>query len=218
VLNFRFNWEGNLHNLNDETQRILVNPNIMDSTLDEILGKLKADPKVVKRFHTAYGRSADAVALLDALATYQRSLLTPGSRFDRWLKGDPGAIGQEELAGYGQFKSLGCISCHQGVNVGGNLYEKHGIFHPLASPLPEVLRVPSLRNVAATAPYFHDGSVKTLPEAVKQMGYAQLDRVLTDRQIAEIVAFLKTLTGVHYNHLVQHAGAGAAKMYGDSRS
>ena len=94
-------------------------------------------------------------------------------------------------------RPLGCISCHQGVNVGGNMYQRHGIFHPLAAPLPELLRVPSLRNVAATPPYFHDGSATTLRQAVKAMGFAQLDRVLTASQITAIVAFLNTLTGVY---------------------
>ena len=112
---------------------------------------------------------------------------TPGSRFDRWLAGEADAITPEELSGYQMFKSLGCITCHQGVNVGGNLFQRHGVFHPLGSPEPVLLRVPSLRNVATTAPYFHDGSAPTLPEAVKMMGIAQLDRVLTDQQIAAIV-------------------------------
>ena len=78
------------------------------------------------------------------------------------------AITAEEFAGYQLFKSLGCVSCHQGVNVGGNMYQRHGIFHPLASPKPEIVRVPSLRNVAVTPPYFHDGSAATLPKAVQE--------------------------------------------------
>ena len=100
-----------------------------------------------------------------------------------------------ELEGYRLFKSLGCVSCHQGVNVGGNLFERHGIFHPLASPKPEILRVPSLRNVAATPPYFHDGSAQTLDDAVRKMGLAQLNATLTDPQVQAIVAYLQTLTG-----------------------
>jgi cytochrome c peroxidase len=111
--------------------------------------------------------------------------------------GDAGAITPEELSGYQLFKSLGCISCHQGVNVGGNLYQRHGIFHPLAAPKPEVLRVPGLRNVATTPPYFHDGSAPTLEDAVRAMGYAQLDVTLTEQQTAAIVAFLNTLTGTY---------------------
>jgi cytochrome c peroxidase len=101
----------------------------------------------------------------------------------------------EELDGYRLFKSLGCVSCHQGVNIGGNLFERHGIFHPLASPKPEILRVPSLRNVATTPPYFHDGSAKTLDDAVRKMGLAQLNSTLTDQQVKAIVAYLQTLTG-----------------------
>src|SRR6202007_347564 len=109
-----------------------------------------------------YGSDPDRTSFLDALTTYEQSLLTPGSRFDRWLGGDTAAITEHEQRGYHLFKSFGCISCHQGVNVGGNLFERSGIFHPLASPKPEILRVPSLRNVAVTPPYFHDGSAPTL--------------------------------------------------------
>ena len=121
----------------------------------------------------------------------------PGSRFDRWLRGDANALTAEELDGYRLFKSLGCIACHQGVNVGGNLYQRHGIFHPLGRPDPAILRVPSLRNVATTPPYFHDGSAPTLDIAVRQMGFAQLNSTLTDPQVQSVVAFLRTLTGLH---------------------
>jgi cytochrome c peroxidase len=93
------------------------------------------------------------------------------------------------------FKSLGCSSCHQGVNVGGNLFEKQGVFRPLVSSGPNIVRVPSLRNVATTAPYFHDGSAATLEVAVRRMAAAQLDRTITDQQVASVVLFLKTLTG-----------------------
>jgi cytochrome c peroxidase len=92
------------------------------------------------------GMRRTRASLLDAIATYERSLVTPGSRFDRWLGGDAAALSAVEQDGYRLFKSLGCVSCHQGANVGGNLFERHGIFHPLASPKPEILRVPSLRN------------------------------------------------------------------------
>lgn len=204
-LNFRLNWEGNLRSLEEGAENSLRNPAIMASSVDEVVGKLRADPEMARQFRDAYGKELDAAAVLDAIATYERSLVTPGSRFDRWLAGDADAITSEELSGYQIFKSLGCISCHQGVNVGGNLFQRHGIFHPLGTPEPVLLRVPSLRNVAATAPYFHDGSAVTLPEAVKAMGVAQLDRVLTDRQIAGIVAFLNTLTGVYRDRQVRPA-------------
>jgi cytochrome c peroxidase len=195
ALNFRLNWEGNCRTLEAQAESSLASPANMASSVDEVVAKLNADPEMTSEFKAAYGRVPDRTSLLDAIATFERSLLTPGSRFDRWLKGDTSALTEEELAGYQLFKSLGCISCHQGVNVGGNLYQRHGIFRPLGSPQPEILRVPSLRNVGTLAPYFHDGSAPTLEDAVPKMALAQLDRTLSDQQVAAIVAFLKTLTG-----------------------
>ena len=211
-LNFRLNWEGNFRSLEEGIDQSLRNPAIMGSGVDEVVSKLGADPEMVGQFRDAYGREPDVAAVLDAIAAFERSLVTPGSRFDRWLAGERDAITPAELAGYRLFKSLGCISCHQGVNVGGNLFERHGVFHPLGSPEPALLRVPSLRNVATTAPYFHDGSAATLPEAVKAMGLAQLDRVLTDQQVTAIVAFLNTLTGNYRDQAVSPAAprAGSA--------
>ena len=204
-LNFRLNWEGNFRSLEDHARQTLSNPEIMASSANEVVSKLRADPESARQFRDAYGREPDVAALLDAIATYERSLVTPGSRFDRWLAGEVAAIKPEELSGYQLFKSLGCISCHQGINVGGNLFQRHGIFHPLGSAEPVLVRVPSLRNVATTPPYFHDGSAPTLSEAVKAMGNAQLDRVLTDQQIAAIVAFLDTLTGSYRSEVVRPA-------------
>ena len=206
-LNFRLNWEGNLRSLEEGIEGSLRNPAIMASSVDETLGKLRADPEIVRQFRGAYGREPDAAALLDAIAAYERSLVTPDSRFDRWLAGEANVLTPDELSGYQVFKSLGCITCHQGVNVGGNMFQRHGIFHPLGSPEPVFVRVPSLRNVANTAPYFHDGSASTLPEAVRAMGVAQLDRVLTDQQIAAVVAFLNTLTGTYRGQSVRPAAA-----------
>jgi cytochrome c peroxidase len=202
ALSFRLNWEGNFRTLEAQAQSSLENPAIMGTSVDEVLKKLRADPKVVGQFNDSYGGGPDRAKLLDAIATYERSLLTPGGRFDRWLGGDTMALTAEEQSGYRLFKSLGCVSCHQGVNVGGNLYQRHGIFRPLASPKPEILRVPSLRNVATTAPYFHDGSAPTLGDAVRKMAAAQLDLGLSDQQVRAIVAFLKTLTGNYRGVLV----------------
>jgi cytochrome c peroxidase len=206
-LNFRLNWKGNFRSLEEGIEGSLRNPAIMASSVDETVGKLRADPEIVRQFRDAYGREPDVAAVLDAIATYEQSLVTPDSRFDRWLAGETDAMTPDELSGYQVFKSLGCITCHQGVNVGGNLFQRHGIFRPLGSPEPVLVRVPSLRNVATTAPYFHDGSASTLPEAVKAMGVAQLDRVLTDQQIAAIVAFLNTLTGTYRGQAVRPAAA-----------
>ncbi len=195
ALNFRLNWEGNFRSLDAQAKSSLENPVNLRTSVDEVVRKLNADPDVVRDFRAAYGRPPERDNFLDALVTFERSLLTPDSRFDRWLGGDATALSADEREGYRLFKSFGCSSCHQGVNVGGNLFERQGVFRPLVAGQPERVRVPSLRNVATTAPYFHDGSAATLEDAVKRMAAAQLDRTLTDQQVASVVAFLRTLTG-----------------------
>jgi cytochrome c peroxidase len=197
ALSFRFDWEGDMPSLEAHTQASLESPRTMGMTMDEALGRLEVNPDLVAQFSRVYGHGPDQASLLDAIATYERSLVTPGSRFDQWLQGDAAALSADEQKGYRLFKSLGCISCHQGVNIGGNLFERQGIFRPLAAPKPEVLRVPSLRNVAVTPPYFHDGSAPTLEDAVRKMAAAQLDRTLSDEQVDSIVTFLRTLTGTY---------------------
>jgi cytochrome c peroxidase len=202
ALSFRLGWEGKYRTLESQIEALLVNPQIMGCDPATITARLKSDVVLSKDFEAAYGRGPDPTNILDALATYERTLVTPGGRFDRWLQGDLTAMTQQEVQGYGLFKSLGCVACHQGVNVGGNLYERQGIFHPLARPEPAILRVPSLRNVATTPPYFHDGSAPTLQVAVRKMGLAQLNTTLTDEQIEAIVAYLHTLTGIYRGTLV----------------
>jgi cytochrome c peroxidase len=197
ALSFRLNWEGNYRTLEAQAAALLESPEIMGTNIVKVVRELNAEPAMKRQFGAAYGHGPDRTSLLDAIATYERSLLTPGSRFDRWLEGDRAALSLAEWKGYQLFKSLGCVSCHQGVNVGGNLFERHGIFRPLASPKPEILRVPSLTNMATTPPYFQDGSAPTLPDAVRKMAFAQLDTMLSDEQTDLIVAFLKTLTGTY---------------------
>ncbi|WP_225703516.1 cytochrome-c peroxidase [Bradyrhizobium cenepequi] len=194
-LSFRLNWEGNFRTLEAQAESSLENPANMATSVEDVVGRLNADPEIVRQFRAAYGRAPDRSSLLDALATFEKSLITPGSRFDRWLAGETSALSAAELHGYEIFKSFGCVSCHQGVNVGGNLFQRQGIFRPLVHAKPDVVRVPSLRNVATTAPYFHDGSAATLQETVRKMAAAQLDRSLTDDQVSALVAFLQTLTG-----------------------
>lgn len=195
ALSFRLNWTGNLHTLEEQAERSLTGPSLMATTWLELLDKLRADPVLVDRFRTVEGRDPDREGVITALTAYERTLLTPDSRFDKWLRGDPAALTAEELDGYSLFKSTGCAACHQGVNVGGNLLEKNGIFKPLLAGEPEVMRVPSLRNVATTPPYFHDGSAATLGSAIQRMAEAQLGRRFTGEQVHLVVAFLRSLTG-----------------------
>jgi cytochrome c peroxidase len=197
ALNFRLNWEGRFRTLETQVIESLTSPRIMGTTLAEVVDRLRLDPDMVRQFQDAFGHGPDAPSLVTAVVVFERSLLTPGSRFDLWLAGDSAALSAQELAGYRLFKSLGCIACHQGVNVGGNLFERRGIFpQSTGSPEPtEPLRVPSLRNVATTAPYFHDGSAPTLADAVRRMSRSQLNSSLSDAQVEAIVAYLCTLTG-----------------------
>lgn len=196
ALSFRLTWLGTVRDLRTHTVDALESPATMGLSVAEAIARVAAIPSLARRFRIAYGREPDGEALLDALTTYQRSLVTPGSRFDRWLSGDATALTAAELDGYQRFKSVGCVTCHQGVNVGGNLFQRQGVFEPLA-PEPETVRVPSLRNVATTAPYFHDGSAPTLAVAVRRMAAAQLGATLSDVETDAIVAFLRTLTGIY---------------------
>jgi len=205
ALSFRFGWDGRFRTLETEAAATIENPAVMGAQIDDVLRRLSADPEIAHRFDQAYGHGPDRASLIDAITTYERSLLTPGSRFDRWLGGDTAALSADEQTGYQLFKTLGCISCHQGVNIGGNLFERYGIFRPPTAPKGGLLRVPSLRNVATTPPYFHDGDAPTLEEAVRRMGKAQLNQTLSDQQTTMIVAFLKTLTGTYRGHPVTGA-------------
>jgi cytochrome c peroxidase len=186
----------------------------MGSTWEQVLGKLRGDPTYAAAFTTLYPEGLGREAVKNAIAEFERSLLTPRSRFDRHLEGDTGALTAEEKAGYLKFKSYGCISCHQGVNIGANLFQRMGVigdyfadrgnitkadlgrFNVTGQEADRhVFKVPSLRNVAVTAPYFHDGSAATLEEAVAVMAKYQLGRPLPPQDLADIVKFLGTLTG-----------------------
>jgi cytochrome c peroxidase len=197
-LDFRLDWAGDLPTLEDQVVSALRAHRTLSNTPEQAAARINQDPALHAQFAKIYGHRADRTSLIDSIATFERSLTTPGSRFDRWLEGDKSALTAAEQRGYREFQSLGCIDCHQGVNVGGNLYERSGVFHPLTPSGSILLRVPSLRNVATTPPYFHDGGAPTLDEAVRRMASAQLNRTLTDDEDHAIVSFLNTLTG-QYN-------------------
>jgi cytochrome c peroxidase len=213
ALSFRLNWRGNFRTLEEQAEAVLLDPRLMGTSWETLIAKLQADQTYKDQFASAYGQPPARPLVLDALATFERSLLTPRAPFDRWLAGERDAIGPEEKRGYELFKSHGCVACHQGVNVGGNLFQRFGVFDdPLVTGPPtradlgrfaltgkaedrSVFRVPSLRNVARTAPYFHDGRAATLEDAVEEMARIQLGRVLAPQEIGLIVRFLSTLNG-----------------------
>ncbi len=198
ALNFRYGWKGDHRTLEGQALATLKARIIAQGVpFETIVQRLRSDPATRRAFREQYGRDPDAASLMDAIATFERSLVTPDSRFDRWLAGDSDALSAREQQGYTLFQKLGCSSCHQGRNVGGNLYQRQGIFRRLASPTLTVVRVPSLRNVATTAPYFHDGSAPDLEAAIGRMARAQLNRKLSQEDIGLVAAYLRTLTGTY---------------------
>lgn len=228
--NYRLGWLGRFTTLEAQNEAGLLDPNLMASNWDDLISKLNASKNYNAQFEKVYGHEARRVDVLDALATFQRSLVTPDSRFDRYLRGNAAALSPEELRGYELFKSYGCTSCHQGTNVGGNLFEKFGIFDAPPSPAGTtdesdlgrwtvthaeqdkgVFRVPSLRNVAVTAPYFHDGRTASLPEAVAIMARVQLGHAASNDDISAFVAFLKTLTGEYKGRPLDASAPSAAQ-------
>jgi cytochrome c peroxidase len=200
--------------LEAHAERVLLSPALMHTTWPALLAKLRTTPEYRATFAALYPGRLTPAHVLDALATYERSLVTPNSRFDQYLRNHPEALSPVERRGYDIFKAYGCIACHQGINVGGSMFQKFGIFqeapapHDPAGPVDlgrflltqvardrEVFRVPSLRNVALTAPYFHDGRAPTLEVAVAIMARVQLGRTLSQEDTHAIVQFLHTLTG-----------------------
>jgi cytochrome c peroxidase len=209
AFNATFNWDGVTHTLEAHADRVLHT--LMDLTWQDLISRLSADSGYVAAFKAIYGKAVKRENVLDAIATFERSLITPNCRFDRFLRGERNAITKRELQGFERFKRFGCISCHQGVNIGGNLFQKFGVFEDMikengtADPGRVritsgerdrgVFRVPSLRNVAVTAPYFHDGREPDLATAVAIMGKAQLGKSIPREDTELIVEFLRTLTG-----------------------
>ena len=215
--NFTQFWNGRAESLEDQIDDPVHNPKELGSNWPEIIAKLKQDADYPAEFAALYRDGIQPGNIRDAIATFERSLITPNSRFDKHLRGDRNALTQDEIKGYRLFKSYGCIACHQGVNVGGNLYARFGVMRDFfkqreniapadlgrfaVTGKPEdrhVFKVPSLRNVAVTAPYFHDGSLTALEQVVVIMGEYQLGILIPPGDVALIVKFLHTLTG-EYN-------------------
>lgn len=229
-LNFRQFWDGRASNLEEQAAGPVHNPLEMGSNWAEVLAKLAQDDALIQQMKAAYPDGLQAKNIQDSIAVFERSLVTPNARFDKYLKGDKSALSSDELKGYQLFKAYGCVACHQGVNVGGNMFQTFGVMGDYfakrggvtAADLgrynvtkneadKHVFKVPSLRNVALTAPYFHDGSAKTLPDAVDVMFRYQLGRPASAQDKELIVKFLHTLTGEHKGKSLQTAENVAAR-------
>jgi cytochrome c peroxidase len=210
---YRQFWDARVTTLEEQAAGPLTNPLEMGGNWKDILHYIRTNSLYKNAFNESYGRIATQKTVTHAIAEFERSLLTPNGPFDRYLKGDSGAIDMPTKRGYQLFKSLGCASCHQGAAVGGNFSEKLGVVIPyFKTNLTEQqdlgryhltnieeerfeFKVPSLRNVTRTAPYLHDGSIETLEEVVKIMTKHQLGRVITEKEVTEIISFLHSLKG-----------------------
>lgn len=217
VFNSGFNfvqfWDGRASTLEEQAAGPIHNPAEMATDWATVVARLRADVEIRDAFQRAYPDGLNAANLANAIATFERSLVTPNSRFDRFLGGDGRALSQLERDGFQRFQDLGCSSCHQGILLGGNMFQRFGVLNDyFANRTPKksdfgrfnvtgreedryVFKVPGLRNVALTAPYFHDASADTLEHAVVIMGRFQLGRELSKLDVDAIVAFLNTLTG-----------------------
>ena len=226
-LNFRQFWDGRAADLAEQAAGPVTNPIEMGASWDKVLASLAEDDAYPAAFAALYPDGITQANVTNAIAEYERDLVTP-SPFDRYLRGERDAIPELARQGYETFKAVGCTACHTGQNVGGTMYQKMGLvrdyFTDRGEPTEADLgrfnvthaesdrhffKVPTLRNVALTAPYLHDGSRQTLEETVQVMGRYQLGRELTDEQVKQIVAFLNTLTGELPEHARPAATAAA---------
>jgi cytochrome c peroxidase len=214
VLNSSYNvkqfWDGRAADLKAQAGGPIANPGEMASTHDLAINVLASIPQYQQEFKQAFGKAEITIdEVTSAIAEFEKTLVTPNSRFDLWLKGDNSVLTAQEQAGYKLFKNSGCIGCHSGPALGGQSFMKMGLVNEYQTTNPNrgieestgkasdrhVYKVPTLRNIELTYPYFHDGQINTLEEAVKVMGWTQLGRKFENEEINDIVAFLKTLTG-----------------------
>lgn len=214
VLNSSMNvaqfWDGRAKDLKAQAGGPIANPGEMASTHELAVDVLQSIPAYVAEFKVVFGSDKVSIdEVTKAIAAFEETLVTPNSRFDKWLMGDKKALNANEVAGYRLFKDSGCVACHNGPAVGGNSFQKMGVVAPYTAKSPAEgrsgvtgkdadrfnFKVPTLRNVELTYPYFHDGEAATLKQAVETMGRIQLGKKFTDDENLKIVAFLKTLTG-----------------------
>ena len=203
-------WDGRAKTLAEQAAGPIANPLEMASTHEMAVNVIASIPGYAPYFKKAFGDAeVNIKRITEAMAEFERTLVTPNARFDKWLKGDKNAITQQELNGYKLFKESGCTICHNGAQLGGQSFQKMGVVRPYKTTNTAegvkaisgrdqdrmTFKVPMLRNIELTYPYFHDGAVWSLEESVSIMGDLQLGKRYTKQEINDITAFLKTLTG-----------------------
>jgi len=219
VFNAVFNtaqfWDGRAKDLKEQAGGPLVNPIEMGTTQKHVVEQLMGIPGYVSEFQQAFAGEKQPITfenVRDVIALFEATLITPNAPFDRYLKGEAAALDSQQKRGLDLFIKKGCASCHNGINIGGGMYAPFGVVEkPGAEFLPPddkgrfevtktvsdayVFKVPTLRNIALTPPYFHSGKSWSLRQAVGVMGSSQLGIKLSDQEISDITAFLHALTG-----------------------
>jgi len=212
VLNSSLNlaqfWDGRAADLKEQAGGPIANPGEMAFSHTLAIDMLASIPAYQREFKLVFGKDkVDIDQVTMAIAEFEKTLVTPNSRFDQYLLGNKTALSKDELAGYKLFNESGCVACHNGPNLGGNSFQKMGVVAPYKGNVEGRAavtgkdadrfnyKVPTLRNVELTYPYFHDGQSNTLGEAVDVMGRLQLGKKFTKTENEQIVSFLKTLTG-----------------------
>lgn len=207
--NFKQFWNGRAKNLSEQASGPIHNPLEMDMNASEVEKRLNGSNEYKKQFYDIYKTDSIKFSqVIDAIVEFEKALVTPNSKFDRYLNGE-NTLSKKEIEGYNLFKHIGCITCHNGINIGGNAMQKFGLFEEYknARPYPDlysitkdsayknVFKVPTLRNISETAPYLHDGSAKNLKDVIVQMARYQLGTKLSDDEIEKLISFLNTLNG-----------------------
>lgn len=214
IFNSSFNfvqfWDGRAKTLEEQASGPIHNPKEMNSNFSEIINKVNQNKYYINEFEKIYNTNINKNNIVDAIVEFEKSLITPNSKFDRYLKGEKDILNEKELKGYELFQSYGCISCHNGVNMGGNLFQKVGIIsgyfednennfgrYKITKKEEDkfYFKVPTLRNIQLTAPYLHDGSVHDLKTTIEIMLKYQVGTIYDKKDIEYLEIFLNTLTG-----------------------
>ncbi len=214
VLNARFNfvqfWDGRAKDLKKQALGPIQNHVEMNNNFKNLIKTLN-NSHYKEKFEKIYKNGITKENIVDAIAEYEMTLITPNSRFDKFLRGDKEALSELEKKGYEIFKQKGCIACHNGINIGGNMFAKFGFFKGVVSGNlgrynvtkdeddKYIFKVPTLRNIALTSPYMHDGRFDSLEDAVEFMMSFQLGEGASEEEVRLIVEFLKSLNGEVYD-------------------
>ena len=206
VFNFKQFWDGRAKDLQEQAEGPIENPVEMGNNFENLIKTLK-NTEYKELFSKIYKDGITKNNITNAIAEFEKTLITPNSPFDRYLRGDKNAISKKQKEGYELFITKGCISCHQGKNIGGNMFNKFGVVISIDTKNlgrynvtkkeedKYFFKVPSLRNITLTAPYFHDGSQKDLKQVVFFMAKYQVGRPISDEEVDKILSFFKSLEG-----------------------